>query len=416
MKKLNMEHFEYRNGDLYWAGASVARLARDFGTPLYCYSEAIIRGRIRQLASVVGSGRIYYSVKACSNLALLRIIHEEGCGADIVSGGELYRCLKAGLPPGRIVFSGVGKSPEEIRFAIEQGILFLSVESESELHAIQNAASDLKKTARISMRVNPNVDAQTHPYISTGLKENKFGIPFEDVRRLYRLANQMPDVQPVGLGFHIGSQITELGAFVEAVGIACNLVRELRSDGISIQHLDVGGGLGIHYDLAGKAPDLDAYARTVLAAVDIPDIEVMFDPGRSIVGNAGILIARIFYIKGGARRFYISDAGMNDLIRPSLYDAYHHVFADPERPVGPPADLVGPVCESGDFLARARALPDFHEKDLCVLASAGAYGFSMSSHYNSRPRPAEILIQSDGTPRIIRTRETVDDLIRGELS
>jgi diaminopimelate decarboxylase len=411
--KNEMELFKYENEALKWAGVPVRQLAEQFGTPLYAYSEDYLLNRVERLRAAGKGAGIYYSVKACSNLSILRSLRDAGCGADIVSGGELYRCLKAGIHPGKIVFSGVGKSAEEIRYAIEQDILFLSVESEPELHEIQRIAGLLKKTARISLRVNPNVDAGTHPYISTGLKENKFGIPFDDVVRLYREAQAMSDVEPVGLGFHIGSQITDLSAFQEAVAIGCGLIRDLRKDGIVIRHLDVGGGLGIQY-AAEEAPDPERYAASILSAVDLPDLEIMFDPGRSVVGNAGILIARILYVKDGARRFYISDAGMNDLIRPALYEAYHHVYPDPLRPEGPSADLVGPVCESGDFFARDRALPAFRAGDLCVLASAGAYGFSMTSNYNSRPRPAEVLIRRNGNLEVIRVRETLEDLVRGE--
>lgn len=414
MVKKEMEMFEYRNDALVWSGASIEDLAKRYGTPLYAYSEDYILRRVESLKSAGQGAGIYYSVKASSNLAILRLLREAGCGADIVSGGELYRCLKAGMHPSKIVFSGVGKSAEEIRYAIEQDILFLSVESESELREIQRISGELKKTARISLRVNPNVNAGTHPYISTGLRENKFGIPFEDVTRLYREARAMPDIEPVGLGFHIGSQITDLSAFQEAVGIGCKLVRDLRADGIQIKHLDVGGGLGIQY-AEEAAPDVGRYAATILAAVTEKDLEVMFDPGRSLVGNAGILIARILYVKDGARRFYISDAGMNDLIRPSLYQAYHHVFSDPAREPGPIADLVGPVCESGDFFARERALPGFKPGDLCILASAGAYAFSMSSNYNSRPRAAEVMVRRTGHVDVVRQRESLDDLIRGEF-
>lgn len=408
-----MELFDYNNDALVWAGVPVRELAEQFGTPLYVYSEDYILKRVERLRAAGKGAGIYYSVKACSNLSILQSLRDAGCGADIVSGGELFRCLKAGIKPDRIVFSGVGKTAEEIRYAIEQDILFLSVESEAELREIQKIAGLLKKTARISFRVNPNVDAGTHPYISTGLKENKFGVPFEDVVRLYREARDMPDVEPVGLGFHIGSQITDLSAFEEAVRIGCKLIQELRSEGVVIRHLDVGGGLGIQY-ADETAPDPERYAATILSAVTVPDLEIMFDPGRSLVGNAGILIARILYIKPGLRQFYICDAGMNDLIRPSLYEAYHHVYSDPARPPGPAADLVGPVCESGDFFARERVLPAFHPGDLCVLASAGAYGFSMTSNYNSRPRPAEVMIRRGGTAQLIRRRETFEDLIRGE--
>ncbi|MBL8022561.1 MAG: diaminopimelate decarboxylase [Leptospirales bacterium] len=431
---MKIESFAYKNGSLEWQGASVRQLAAEYGTPLYVYSEAAILDRIARLRSAFGSRRagIYYSVKANSNLSVLRIISGAGCGADIVSGGELFRCLKAGLTPEKIVFSGVGKSADEIRYAINTGILFLSVESPAELEAIGKIAQEMGKTARISVRVNPDVDPKTHPYISTGLKENKFGISHREVVSIYKLAASLPGIQPTGLGFHIGSQITDLSAFKEAGQIAVRLVNAVRAEGINLHHLDVGGGLGISY-LDEKAPAPEEYARQIIDSVGLPDLELMFDPGRSIVGNSGILVSRLLYLKGaeaardakGAsiqraddanspKTFYICDAGMNDLLRPSLYDAYHHVYSDPERPLSGFGDLVGPVCESGDFFAKDRAMPAFKAGDLAVLASAGAYGFTMASNYNSRPRPAEVLIRSDGRAEIVRKRESFEDLIRGE--
>ncbi|MCE9598915.1 MAG: diaminopimelate decarboxylase [Spirochaetia bacterium] len=427
-----MESFAYKNGNLEWQGASIRQLAAEFGTPLYVYSEAAILDRIARLRSAFDSRKagVYYSVKANSNLSVLRIISGSGCGADIVSGGELFRCLKAGLTPDKIVFSGVGKSADEIRYAITTGILFLSVESRAELEAISKIAQELGKTARISVRVNPDVDPKTHPYISTGLKENKFGISHKEVVSIYKLAASLPGIEPTGLGFHIGSQITELSAFKEAGQIAVKLVNEVRAAGVQLHHLDVGGGLGIRY-AEEQAPAPEEYVKQIIDSVGLPELELMFDPGRSIVGNAGILIARMLYLKGAehadksvekandsrtesGKTFFICDAGMNDLIRPSLYEAYHHVLSDPERPLSGFGDLVGPVCESGDFFAKDRSLPAFQAGDLVVLASAGAYGFTMASNYNSRPRPAEVLIRSNGQAEVIRKREIFEDLIRGE--
>lgn len=411
-----MDSFAYKDSVLTWRGAEIRPLAAKFGTPLYVYSESALVERCQALGSAFGNRRagIYYSVKACSNIHILRILAGLGCGADIVSGGELFRCRKAGISPEKIVFSGVGKTEAEIRYAITEGILFLSVESEAELHEISRIATITGKTARISVRVNPDVNPGTHPYISTGLKENKFGISHKEVVRIYKLAQSLPGIEPTGLGFHIGSQITDLSAFADAGKIAVRLVSEIEAAGIKLKHLDVGGGLGIRY-ANEAAPDPATYVRTLIESVGLDHLELMFDPGRSIAGNAGILVSKILYVKEGDKTFFIGDAGMNDLIRPSLYDAYHHVFSDPLRPGTRSGDLVGPVCESGDFFAKDRELPAFESGDLAVLASAGAYGMSMASNYNSRPRAAEVLIARDGTARLIRRRETFEDLLQPEL-
>ncbi len=417
---MKMDSFAYKNSALTWQSAEIRPIAAKFGTPLYIYSEAAIESRVLSLRGAFGSRRagIYYSVKACSNLHILRILAALGCGADIVSGGELYRCRQAGIPGDAIVFSGVGKTEDEIRYAITEDILFFSVESEAELDEIARIAAAMKKTARISVRVNPDVNPNTHPYISTGLKENKFGISHKEVGRIYEKAQDLPWIEPTGLGFHIGSQITDLRAFADAGRIAARLVSEIEAAGIKLKHLDVGGGLGIRYrsdEAEDSEPDPADYVRTLIESVGLPHLDLMFDPGRSIVGNAGVLVTKILYVKRSEKTFFISDAGMNDLIRPSLYEAYHHVYSDPERRNTEAGDLVGPVCESGDFFAKDRELPRFESGDLAVLASAGAYGMSMASNYNSRPRAAEVLIEKSGQVRLIRRRENYQDLLRPEI-
>ncbi|MEQ9362709.1 MAG: diaminopimelate decarboxylase [Leptospirales bacterium] len=413
-------------GRLEFDGVPVARLAQEFGTPLFVYSARHIHERLAEFRAGVGGRKhlICYAIKANSNLALLRLMHGAGIGADIVSGGELFRSLKAGIPADRIVFAGVGKSAAEIDEALTAGIHMFSVESEAELREISRIAAANGRQARISIRVNPDVDAATHPYISTGLKENKFGVSHEDVLALYELVRELPGVVSRGIGFHIGSQLLGLDAYRDAAARVRGLLEELRRRGFSIDHLDVGGGLGIQYENE-EPPGVAEYARTMFEAfpeADFPDLTLVFEPGRSLVGNAGVLLTRVLYAKGNAaKHFEIVDAAMNDLIRPALYSAFHQLWPDHQARLNATreADLVGPICESGDFLVRGRRLPVLEQGDVVALASAGAYGFVMSSNYNSRPRAAEVLVESDpagGAPaaRVIRERETYDDLIRGE--
>jgi diaminopimelate decarboxylase len=355
-------------------------------------------------------------MKANSNLGLLRLMATEGSGADIVSGGELFRALKAGVPPAKIVFAGVGKSREEIRYALETDVLMFNVESSAELHAIDEVAAEMRRRARVALRINPDIDPKTHPYISTGMKKSKFGISAERALDEYKLASSLKHIDVVGVHKHIGSQLTDVAPFVDALKKILGLVETLKAHGANIRYINIGGGLGITY--SDEAPPLPSQLADAVAPLvrDLKCILIM-EPGRVIVGNAGILVTRVLYMKEGeAKRFVIVDAAMNDLIRPSLYGAYHEI-----KPVGEvsatakkhPVDVVGPVCESGDFLAKDRPMPDSKPGDLLAVMSAGAYGFVMSSNYSSRPRVPEVLIKG-GEIHVMRTRETYDDLIRGE--
>ena len=386
------------------------------GTPFYLYSASTITRHFRVFTQAFSDTDhiVCYSVKANSNLAILRLLADEGAGADIVSGGELFRALRARIPADRIVFSGVGKRTDEIRYALDAGILMFNVESAEELHAIDKTAHQMGQKAPVALRVNPDVDPKTHPYISTGMKKNKFGIPVTEALAIYREAAGMDSVDVVGVDCHIGSQLTTAEPFGEAVEKLMALVDRLESEGIQIRYVDVGGGLGIVYD--EESPPLPVnYAQTIIEALGRDDKTLILEPGRVIVGNAGILVTRILYNKkGSTKNFIIVDAAMNDLIRPSLYDAYQEVVpiirTDREEMV---ADVVGPICESTDFLARDHKLPVMSQGELLAVKSAGAYGFSMSSQYNSRPQVAEVMVLEDRF-QIIRDRETHDDLVKGE--
>lgn len=405
--------FRY-DGELTFAGHRIRPIAEKFGTPLYVYSADIIEGAVRRLkAGLPERHLICYSMKANSNLSVLRLVKNAGAGVDIVSGGELYRTMRAGIEPGKIVFAGVGKTKTEMADALAAGILYFSVESAEELDALSAAAITAGKTARISLRVNPDVNPGTHPYISTGLKENKFGIARAEVIALYKKAKDLPGIEIAGMGFHIGSQLTDLSAFEEAGRIVLGFVDELRTLGIELKFISAGGGLGVRYDQE-TPPPMEEYAARISKVFQGRNETIVVEPGRSIVAGAGILVTEILYRKENAgKKFFICDAGMNDLIRPSLYQAYHPVFAVRETHEFVEADLVGPVCESGDFLAKNRKLPSFERGDLAVIAVAGAYGSVMSSHYNSRPRAAEVLLEKSG-PRLIRRRESYADLVRAE--
>lgn len=411
-----MNHFTYRADELYAENVPVGRIAAEVGTPFYLYSAATFRRHYQVFDDAfAGADHIVcYSVKANSNLAVLKLMADMGSGADIVSGGELYRALKAGIEPDRIVFSGVGKRDDEIRYALESGILMFNVESRDELHAIDRVAGELGRPAPVAFRVNPDVDPKTHPYISTGMKKAKFGIPITDAPRLYREAAGLANISVMGVDCHIGSQLTTSEPFGEAVGKVMDLVHFLEKEGMHLTHIDVGGGLGIVYD--DESPPLpESYARTVMDAVGDGGRTLILEPGRVIAGNAGILVTSVVYTKDGpARNFVVVDAAMNDLIRPSLYDAYQEIVtvkrsAGGERVV----DVVGPICESTDFLARDRTLPEVATGDLLAVMSSGAYGFPMASQYNSRPRCAEVMVSDDGFA-VVRDRETYEDLIRGE--
>jgi len=411
-----MNFFEYKGRELYCEDVPVEKIAAEVGTPLYLYSASTIERHYKVFTEAFSQVDhiVCYSVKANSNLAVLRLLAGMGAGADIVSGGELFRALRAGIPADRIVFSGVGKRVDEIRGALDAGILMFNVESRDELIAINRTGGQMGKRAPVALRVNPDVDPKTHPYISTGMKKNKFGIPIQEALSIYREAMDLEWIEVLGVDCHIGSQLTTSEPFAEAVSRLMNLVSELEAEDIPVRYFDMGGGLGIVYD--EESPPLPAnYAQAIIAALGIAARTLILEPGRVIVGNAGILVTRTLYNKKGAtKNFIIVDAGMNDLIRPSLYDAYQEVIpvvkSDREQMV---ADVVGPICESSDFLARDHKLPVMAPGELLAVMSAGAYGFPMASQYNSRPRAAEVMVKSDRY-QVVRDRESYEDLIKGE--
>lgn len=418
-----MHHFTYRGTELHAEEVPLGAIARELGTPTYCYSTATL---VRHLAAFddAFAGRphlVCYSVKASSNLAILQVLARHGAGMDVVSGGEIVRALRAGVPGERIVFSGVGKSAAEIGQALDAGIRMINVESEPELDLVAEVAASRGVRAPIALRVNPEVDAGTHPYVSTAMRESKFGVPFELAEQLYSRAAQSPSLAVIGIDCHIGSQLVAIDPFVDAVRRVAGLAHRLRARGIPIALFDLGGGLGITYrEGSPPPPHPSEYGAAVLAALDeagCGDLAVVLEPGRAIVGNSGVLLTRVQYVKHGPHRtFVIVDAGMNDLVRPALYGSHHDLLPVRQPREGTPTvevDVVGPVCESGDFLARGRAMPLPAAGDLLAVMSAGAYGFAMSSNYNSRPRAAEVLV--DGAAhRVVRDRETIEDLLRGE--
>lgn len=411
-----MNAYRHVGRDLYCENVSLAEIAERVGTPFYVYSHASLTDRLRRFDSAFApvAHIIAFAMKANSNLAILRLFAKAGCGADIVSGGELYRALAAGMDPKKIVFAGVGKTADEIRRAMEAGILMFNVESAQELEMINAVAEKIGARAPVALRVNPNIDPKTHPYISTGLKKNKFGIAIEQAVDAYRLAERLSHIEIVGIHKHIGSQLTQVRPFVDALKKILKLIEELKGKGIAIRYLNLGGGLGITYD-DEKPPEPRALADAVVPLVADKGFTLVFEPGRFLVGNAGALVTRTLYLKqSGKKNFVIVDAAMNDLVRPSFYDAYHEI-----RPVVKnsrkkiTADVVGPICESSDFLAKDRVLAEVRPGELLAVMSAGAYGFSMASNYNARPRVAEILVRGESFD-VIRKRESLDDLIRGE--
>ena len=411
--------FAYVDGVLHAEGVSVVSLAEQFGTPLYVYSRAALTEAWNAYAGACAGRRakVHVAVKANSNLAVLNVFARLGAGFDIVSGGELARVLAAGGNAANVVFSGVGKSTAEMREALAAGVKCFNVESIPELDRLNEVAGSMGKKAPVSLRVNPDVDAKTHTYISTGLKSNKFGVAFEDARATYRAAAAMPNLEVVGIDCHIGSQIAEIAPYLDAIDKLLELVEQIESDGMTIRHVDVGGGLGIVYD-DETPPDIGNFVRTLLDRIEERGHghrEVYFEPGRSLVGNAGVLLTRVEFLKPGAEKnFAIVDAGMNDLARPAMYQAFHRIEAAVQRD-GQPAqvyDVVGPVCESGDWLGRDRQLA-VEPGDLLVIRSAGAYAFAMSSNYNTRPRAAEVMVDGDKV-HIARAREEVKALFAGE--
>ena len=412
-----MHDFQYRGDQLYCEEFPIQDIAGEVGTPFYLYSMNTLENHFRAFEGAFSKVEhiLCFSAKANSNLAILRIFVRLGGGVDVVSGGELFRAMKAGARPDRIVYSGVGKRPEEIEYALEFPILMFNVESSQELVAIDRIAERLGTKAPVALRVNPDVDPRTHPYVSTGLKKNKFGINIQKSLDDYLLASTLPNVQVIGVSCHIGSQLTEVGPFVEAGQRIKELVAKLRTVGINIKYMDLGGGLGITYNQEDP-PHPREYAQSLLNELSGTDCTLILEPGRVIVGNAGILVTRVLYTKeGGEKNFIIVDAAMNDLIRPSLYGSYQRI--QPVQQNSRPeiiADVVGPICESGDFLAKDRKLPKMEAGELLAVMSAGAYGFTMSSNYNSRPRVPEVLVAKDRF-YIIREREEYDDLIKGEF-
>jgi len=411
-----MDHFSYHNGSLHAENVPLADIAAQFGTPCYVYSRATLERHWQVFDAALGSHPhlICYAVKANSSLAVLQVLARLGSGFDIVSAGELDRVLRAGGVAEKIVFSGVGKQAPEMHRALEAGIRCFNVESEPELLRLDRVAGETGITAPVSLRVNPDVDARTHPYISTGLRDNKFGIDVGIALHAYEHAAALPNIRVMGIDCHIGSQLTEIAPFVDALDRVLDLVDRLAAAGIPLAHIDIGGGLGIPYRREDNPPPPDVYARALLERMANRPQELLLEPGRAIAGNAGVLLTRVEYLKHTAyKNFAVVDAAMNDLQRPALYDAWHDII-----PVVPRAgdcvtyDVVGPVCETGDFLGRQRELA-LAEGDLLAVRSAGAYGFSMSSNYNTRPRAAEIMVEGHRI-HIIREREVLDDLVRGE--
>jgi len=412
-----VNHFDYRDGVLHAEDVAIPDIAAAVGTPFYCYSTATLTRHFRVFSEAFAGldTLVCYAMKANSNQAVLKTLGKLGAGADVVSEGEMRRALAAGIPADKILFSGVGKTAREMDFALQAGILCFNVESEPELELLSTRAVALGKTAPVSLRINPDVDAKTHKKISTGKAENKFGIPRQHARDVYRRAAELPGIRVTGIDMHIGSQITELQPFDDAFALLVDLVEMLHTDGHAIDHVDLGGGLGIPYKADNNPPPLpDAYAAVVRKHVSKLGLKVMFEPGRMIVGNAGILVAEVVYVKeGDAKNFLIVDAAMNDLIRPTLYDAFHDI-----RPVVQPAsdaqrlkvDVVGPVCETGDFLGLDRDLPRLKAGDLIAVGTAGAYGAVQAGTYNSRLLVPEVLVDGDRFA-IVRPRQTYDDLI-----
>lgn len=412
----NFVSFSYRNAALCCDLVSLGLIAKEFGTPCYVYSRAALAAAYADFDTAFAERDhlVCYAVKANSNLAILNLFAGLGSGFDIVSVGELHRVLKAGGDPGKVVFSGVGKRPDEMRAALAAGILCFNVESEAELKVLNQVARDMNKIAPVSLRVNPDVDAKTHPYISTGLKENKFGIPFEEAEAVYALAQCLGNIRVTGLDCHIGSQLTDLDPFVEACGKMLGLLDRLEAQGVQIEHLDLGGGLGISYSCE-TPPLVREYVAALRTCTSRRKQRILIEPGRALVGNAGLLLTRVEYLKHTSHRdFAIVDAAMNDLMRPALYDAYHEILPVNATRSGSTKSyqVVGPVCETGDFLGRDRNLA-LSQGDLLAIMSSGAYGMSMSSNYNTRPRAAEVMVDGDQC-HLIRERESMEQLTAGE--
>uniref|UniRef100_C6E9R0 Diaminopimelate decarboxylase n=1 Tax=Geobacter sp. (strain M21) TaxID=443144 RepID=C6E9R0_GEOSM len=411
-----MHHFQYKGEELFAEDVAIKDIVAAVGSPVYIYSKATLERHYKAMDDAFAQAphTICYSVKANSNLAVLKTFVNLGGGVDIVSGGELYRALAAGVDPKKVVYSGVGKRDEEIAYALESGILMFNIESEQELDRISEVAGRIGRKAGIAIRVNPDVDPQTHPYITTGLKKAKFGINIERALEQYQRAKGLADIEILGIDCHIGSQLTKVSPFVDAIKKLKRLLEGVRGMGIDVRYLDLGGGLGIQYD--DEAPPLPAdYGSSIQEETKDLGLHLIFEPGRNLVGNAGILVGKCLYTKKGEEKnFVIVDAGMNDLARPALYGSFHGVRPVLRNQDGViEGDIVGPICESGDFLVKEREIPNFRQGDLIAFMSAGAYGFTMSSNYNSRPRAAEVMVDGDKF-EVVRDREKLEDLIRGE--
>ena len=416
-----MHHFHFRNHELHCEEVLIRDIVRQVGTPLYVYSEATLTRHFQAFDSGFADvpHLTCFAVKACSNIAVLNLFAGMGGGTDIVSGGELFRALTAGIPANRIIYSGVGKTAAELREALRAGILMINIESPQELDRVQQVAAELGVVAPVAFRVNPDVDPKTHAYISTGLAKNKFGIPVTEAFADYLRARSMPNISIQGVSCHIGSQLTQIAPFLEALRKLKDFMARLASEGITLRYLDLGGGVGITY-ADEQPPHPHEYAKAIMAELGDTGCTLILEPGRVIVGNAAILVTEVQYTKvntGGEKpkRFVVADAAMNDLTRPSLYGAYHEIVPVSATNAAPQmVDIVGPICETGDFMARDRMLPPVRQGDLLAIMSCGAYGFSMSSNYTSRPRAAEVLVRGDRF-QVIRGRESYADLIRGEV-
>lgn len=412
-----MDHFIYRNGQLHAEGVALAQIAEAVGTPFYCYSTATLTRHFQLFSEALSPlpHLVCFAIKSLSNVAVLKVLGDLGAGMDVVSGGEYLRAKAAGVPGERIVFSGVGKTRDEMRLALEGGIRQFNVESEPELRALSEVAASMGATAPIAIRVNPDVDAKTHAKIATGKSENKFGIPIARAREVYALAASLPGIRVVGVDVHIGSQLTDLEPFEQAFRKVAELTETLRADGHVIERLDLGGGLGIPYTRSNEAPPLPMdYGAMIKRTLGHLGCEIEIEPGRLISGNSGVLVSQVIYVKNGeGRDFLILDAAMNDLVRPSMYDAHHDIVAVVEPPAGSPShpfDVVGPVCETGDTFARGRDLPLLEPGDLVAFRSAGAYGAVMASEYNTRPMVPEVLVSGDHFA-VIRARPTFDEIL-----
>ncbi len=410
-------NYEYRKRRLCVEGVELSRIADQCGTPTYVYSAGMIRERYHAYANAFSGmpSRVCYAVKANSNLAVLSVLAKEGAGFDIVSGGELFRVLRAGGKASNVVFSGVGKTADEIRYAIEQGVHSFNCESYAEIEVLNRVAGEAGKTASVALRVNPDVNPVTHEYISTGLKENKFGIDMSVIEQAYAHAASQPHLKVTGVSCHIGSQMLDSAPMVEAVERLLALVMRLKASGLPIDHIDLGGGLGVKYQANEDTPSIPDAVASMRRVIESSGLIAMIEPGRSIVAEAGVLLTKVLYRKNnGGKEFAIIDAAMNDLLRPSLYKAFHDVVpvVESDKPTME-VDLVGPVCESGDWIAKKRTLPTLESGDLLAVKTAGAYGFGMASNYNSRGRAAEVLVDGD-TFKVVRERESWEDLVRGE--